>query len=180
MQLRQNLVYLSPQEEIVLAKRLLRLSKNGVPAPIKFLRPLSHGKSFVGAYRPLQDLPLDDTPPSGIYGTVEEWLAVIKSELDNLTIPAENVYNMDEIGVLLSALTSLKVLVGKDELSKHRETAPTPLLVGFCLLKKGYTNMSVSLYWIQTVFDPQTRDRAGSRPHVLINDGLDCKLLLGE
>ncbi|KAA8641579.1 uncharacterized protein ATNIH1004_011715 [Aspergillus tanneri] len=132
MQLRQNLVvshpppyasYLSPQEEIVLAKRLLRLSKNGVPAPIKFLRPLSHGKSFVGAYRPLQDLPLDDTPPSGIYGTVEEWLAVIKSELDNLTIPAENVYNMDEIGVLLSALTSLKVLVGKDELSKHRETA---------------------------------------------------------
>jgi hypothetical protein len=32
----------------------------------------------------------------------------------------ENVYNMDETGVILSMLGSVKVLVGKDDLRDHR------------------------------------------------------------
>ena len=36
------------------------------------------------------------------------------------TILRENVYNMDETGVMLSMLGSVKVLVGKDDLRDHR------------------------------------------------------------
>lgn len=41
-------------------------------------------------------------------------------ELGSSTVHAENTYNMDEIGVLLSVLNSLKVLVGKNELKTYR------------------------------------------------------------
>ena len=33
----------------------------------------------------------------------------------------------------------------------------------------GYTNSAMSLYWIQHVFDAQTKDRAKDRPRMLIN-----------
>jgi hypothetical protein len=42
---------------------------------------------------------------------------VIGKELNDPAILRENVYNMDETGVLLSVLSSLKVLTGKDDLS---------------------------------------------------------------
>jgi hypothetical protein len=35
----------------------------------------------------------------------------------------------------------------------------------------GYTDTAISLYWIQHVFDPLTKARAGKKPRVLINDG---------
>jgi len=35
----------------------------------------------------------------------------------------------------------------------------------------GYTDTAISLYWIQHVFDPLTKARAGTKPRVLINDG---------
>jgi hypothetical protein len=38
-------------------------------------------------------------------------------------------YNMDEMGVLLSVLNSLKVLVNKDDLRKHRGTTVKRMLV---------------------------------------------------
>ena len=44
-------------------------------------------------------------------------------ELETLSIEPRNVYSMDETGVLLSVLSSLKVLVGKDDLRKHRAVA---------------------------------------------------------
>jgi len=49
-----------------------------------------------------------------------DWFAVIGKELANPLILAENIYNMDETGVLLSVLNSLKVLVGKNELRDYR------------------------------------------------------------
>jgi hypothetical protein len=40
-------------------------------------------------------------------------------ELASPVILPENIWNMDEIGVLLSVLNSLKVLVGRHELKTH-------------------------------------------------------------
>jgi hypothetical protein len=55
-----------------------------------------------------------------IYDKIVDWFTVIEKELASLHILAENIYNMDEIGVLLSVLNSLKVLVGKNELRNYR------------------------------------------------------------
>jgi hypothetical protein len=41
----------------------------------------------------------------------------------------------------------------------------------FACSKTGYTDTAISLYWIQHVFDPQTRAQANHRPRILISDG---------
>jgi hypothetical protein len=48
------------------------------------------------------------------------WFEVIGEVLQDLAILPENVYNMDETGVLLSMLGSVKVLVSKDDLRDYR------------------------------------------------------------
>jgi hypothetical protein len=113
---------------------------------------------------------------------------------------------MDETGVLLSVLSSLKVLTEKDGLTfrgagvkrtlitaiecisadgrslhpliiwpaaTHRSTWTTYPTPGwhFACSDTGYTDSAISLNWIQRVFDPLTRARAGHRPRVLISDG---------
>jgi len=55
-----------------------------------------------------------------IYDKVVDWFSVIGNEFSNLAVLAENTYNMDETGVLLSVLSSLKVLVGRQELKAYR------------------------------------------------------------
>jgi hypothetical protein len=45
---------------------------------------------------------------------------VIEKVLQDPTILSENVYNMDETGVMLSKLGSVKVLVGRDDLRDYR------------------------------------------------------------
>jgi hypothetical protein len=45
---------------------------------------------------------------------------VIRKELQDPVILPENVYNMDETGVMLSMLGSLKVFVGKNDLRAYR------------------------------------------------------------
>ena len=119
----------------------------------------------------------------------------------------KNVYNMDETGVILSMLGSVKVLIGKDDMrdyrganvkrtlvtaiecfsrdgrylspmiiwlaSTHRSnwtTFPTPGWHYACS-ESGYTNSKISLEWLKRVFDPETKERAGSRPRLLICDG---------
>jgi hypothetical protein len=142
-----------------------------------------------------------------IYDKVVDWFSVIEKELAAPQILPENIYNMDETGVLLSVLNSLKVLVGKDELRDYRgvgvkRTLITaiecisadgrhlhPLIIWpaathrstwtvhptpgwhFGHSETGYTNTAISWYWIQHVFDPQTKDRAKDRPRILISDG---------
>jgi len=49
-----------------------------------------------------------------------DWFIIIRKELVNPLILAENIYNIDEIGVLLSILNSLKVLVDNNELRNYR------------------------------------------------------------
>ncbi|KAJ5882704.1 uncharacterized protein N7473_011138 [Penicillium subrubescens] len=229
--------YLTPQEEKSLLEYVLRLSKNGYPLPVKFLRALA----WEIARRRSSAMPVpvadEDTRPPGknwpqafykrhpeltsrtlkaidwkrhdhnIYDKVQDWFRVIKTELSNPAILAENVYNMDETGVLLSVLGALKVLVGREEMCKYRGAAVKrkmvtaveclsadgrslhPLVVWpasthrsnwttyptpgwhFACSKNGYTDSTINLYWIQHVFDPQTKARAGSRPRLLISDG---------
>lgn len=64
-----------------------------------------------------------------IYDKVTHWFSVIGKELHNSTIVPENVYNMDEMGVLLSALGSLKVLVKKEDVTTSRGTAINRTLI---------------------------------------------------
>jgi hypothetical protein len=45
---------------------------------------------------------------------------VIRPILHELDILLENVYNIDEIRVILSILNSIKVLVGKDDIRGYR------------------------------------------------------------
>ena len=48
------------------------------------------------------------------------WFEVIGKVLRDPAIVAENVYNMDETGVMLSMLGSIKALVGKDDKRTYR------------------------------------------------------------
>lgn len=41
----------------------------------------------------------------------------------------------------------------------------------FACSPSGYSNTAIVLDWYRRVFDPQTKDRAGHRPRILINDG---------
>jgi len=55
-----------------------------------------------------------------IYGKVTHWFEVIGRILKDPAILAENVYNMDETGIMLAMPGSVKVLVGKDDRRKYR------------------------------------------------------------
>ena len=55
-----------------------------------------------------------------IYDKVAAWFTAIGEELRRPDIFPENVYNMDETGVMLSVLKSMKVLVGREELRNYR------------------------------------------------------------
>ena len=142
-----------------------------------------------------------------IYDKVAVWFTAIGEELRRPDILPENVYNMDETGVMLSVLKSMKVLVGREELRNYRgagvqRTLITaiecisadgryldPLVIWpaathrsnwtahptpgwhFACSKSGYTDSVISLYWLQHVFDPQTKARANGKPRILISDG---------
>jgi hypothetical protein len=49
-----------------------------------------------------------------------EWFKVIVKVLQDPAILPENVYNMDETGVMLSMLGYVKVLVGRDDVQRYR------------------------------------------------------------
>jgi hypothetical protein len=68
---------------------------------------------------------------------IHQWFAVIGRELVDPGILLENVYNMDEAGVLLSVLNLLKVLVGKHDLREHRGGAVKRTLVDHWIKGRG-------------------------------------------
>jgi hypothetical protein len=57
------------------------------------------------------------------------WFSIIGKELHEPAIVPENVHNMDETGVLLSVLSSLKVLVSKKDLMDCRGAGVKRILV---------------------------------------------------
>jgi hypothetical protein len=54
------------------------------------------------------------------YPKMTRWFEVIGRVLHDPAALKENVYNMDETGVMLSMLGSVKVLVGKDDMRDYR------------------------------------------------------------
>jgi hypothetical protein len=57
---------------------------------------------------------------NNIYDKIAHWFEVIGKELQDPVIVPENIYNMDETGIMLSMLGSVKVLVGKDDARNYR------------------------------------------------------------
>lgn len=55
-----------------------------------------------------------------IYDKITHWFEVIGKVVQDPAILSENVYNMDETGVILCMLGSVKVLLGKDDPRDYR------------------------------------------------------------
>lgn len=147
--------YLTPNEEKGLSSYVLRMSQNGYPLAVKVLRSLAlvlrrrrgntpdddnilaPGKNWPqGFYRRNPQLKSRrmramawDRHDHTIYPKVAEWFQVISEELERPDVLPENVYNMDETGVLLGKLGSLKVLVGKNELRNYRGASSRRTLI---------------------------------------------------
>lgn len=62
-----------------------------------------------------------------VHEKVTQWFSIIGKELHNPAIVPENVYKMDEMGVLLSVLSSLKVLVGREDAVNCKGAAVTAI-----------------------------------------------------
>jgi len=136
--------YLTPSEEKALSRFLLHMSNHGSPVRIKFLPSLAFtiarqrsttnipkkppGRNWAQAFNKrhptlksrrvrAMDWQRHD---NNIYDKLTDWFEVIGRALqDPATLP-ENVYNMDETGVMLSMLGCVKVLVGKDDMRNYR------------------------------------------------------------
>jgi hypothetical protein len=119
----QRQQYLSVEEEKALVAFLLLTSSFGQPVRIKYIPTLafSIARRRSPASRP-------NKPPGKnwkrhevhTYDKVTEWFEVIGKVLQDPAILPENVYNMDETGVMLSMLGSVKVFVGRDDARGHR------------------------------------------------------------
>jgi hypothetical protein len=140
----QSQQYLSPEEETAVVRFLLLMSSLGKPVRIKFIPSLafSVARRRCAANRPRKP-PGKNWPrafqkrhpelkarkvkaidwkrhDNNIHDKMVHWFEVIATVLQDPAILPENVYNMDETGVMLSMLGSVKVLVGKDDLRDYR------------------------------------------------------------
>lgn len=57
---------------------------------------------------------------NNIYNKVINWFKVIENVVKDPTILLENIYNIDKTGVMLCMLSSVKVLVSKDDPQDYR------------------------------------------------------------
>ncbi len=142
----QSQQYLTPAEEKAVVEFILQMSALGRPVRIKYIpfiafsatrnRSMSDrpnkppGKNWVRALekrhpelRARRVKALDwNRHEKNIYEKISQWFKVINSVIQSSDILAENVYNMDETGVMLSVLGSVKVLMGKDDIRDYRGT----------------------------------------------------------
>jgi len=140
----QRQQYLSVEEEKALVAFLLLMSSFGQPVRIKYTPTLAFsiarrrspasrpnkppGKNWAQAFgkrhpelKAKRIRSIDwKRHEIHIYDKVTEWFEVIGKVLQDPAILPENVYNMDETGVMLSMLGSVKVLVGRDDIRGYR------------------------------------------------------------
>ncbi|KAI1532887.1 DDE-1 domain containing protein [Pyrenophora tritici-repentis] len=134
--------YLTRYEANAVVEFLLQQKAFGTPVRMKHVAAIAFSAT---RNRPLADRPLKPPGPNwakafekhspellakknrpqdwnrhNIYDKVKYWFEVIGKELQNPAILPENVYNMDETGIMLSMLNSVKVLVGKDDTHAYR------------------------------------------------------------
>jgi hypothetical protein len=139
----QSQQYLTPSEEKAVVKFLLQMSDLRQPVRIKYIpslafsvarqrstdkQPKTLGKNWVRSFsrrhpalkaRKIQALDWN-RHPNNIYDKITDWFEVIGKALQDPAIRSENIYNMDETGVILSMLSGVKVLVGKDDMRDYR------------------------------------------------------------
>jgi Tc5 transposase DNA-binding domain len=144
--------YLTPYEEEALVRYVLEYAKRGYPLPAKSLRSLAliiarrrgsndpnlhlSGKNWPqGFYKrhlilKAKTLKALDRArhDHNVYGKIVDWFTLIGQELRKGIYP-KNVYNMDETDVLLSYLTSRKVLVSSHDLRRYRGAAVNRTLI---------------------------------------------------
>ena len=131
--------YLTPPEEKTLVKYLVRMSNLGFPLPIKYIpslaftiargrKPNPPSKNWAKRFEERQpELQSRKVKPVdwkchdiNIYDKITQWFEMINKELQDPDVRPENVYNMDETGVMLSMLGSVKVLVSRNDLRDYR------------------------------------------------------------
>lgn len=140
----QRRLYLSVEEEKALVAFLLLMSSFGQPVRIKYIPTLAFsiarrrspasrpkkppGKNWAQAFgkrhpelKAKRIRSIDwKRHEIHIYDKVTEWFEVISQVLQDPAILPQNVYNMDETGVMLSMLGSVKVLIGRDDVRGYR------------------------------------------------------------
>ena len=141
----QKQQYLTKEEEKGLVRFLLLMSDFHQPVQIKFLCPLAFriacqrtiakrpkkqpGRDWALRFRKRHSeqlkartlRPIDwKRHDKNVYEKIAHWFELIGSVLQDPSVLPENVYNMDETGVMLSMLGSVKVLVGKDDQRNYR------------------------------------------------------------
>lgn len=151
--------YLTPQEEKALVDYVLRCADNGYPLPVKALRALAFVIRRRRRLQPHEPANNDSLrPPSknypswlykrhpelrarrlkaidwvradeNIHEKIVHWFSVIGNELSNPEVVPENVYNMDETGVLLGHSATLKMLVRRSDMRTARGTPVKRVLV---------------------------------------------------
>lgn len=137
----QSQQYLTPCEEKAIVNFVLQMAEFGPRIRIKYIPSLAFsvarqrftnkppkppGKNWARAFekrhpelkaRRMRAL---DWDCYNIYDKVVHWFEVISKVLQEPAVVPENVYNMDETGVMLSMPGSVKVLVSKDDLRGYR------------------------------------------------------------
>lgn len=137
--------YLTPAEEKALARYLIQMHEIGYPVPVKYIPSLA----FIIARQRSTTTDVAIKPPgknwpkafekrhpelhsrkvkavdwnrhdNNIYDKITGWFEVIGKELQDPVILPENTYNMDETGVMLCMLGSVKVLVSKNDSGNYR------------------------------------------------------------
>jgi len=138
----QSQQYLTPWEEKAVVKFVLQMEDLGQPVRIKYLPSLAFsvarqrpttdkatklpGKNWAQAFQKRHPELIArrfralDWNRYNIYDKIKHWFDVIGEQLRKPDIVPENIYNMDETGVMLPMLTSVKVLVSKDDQRRYR------------------------------------------------------------
>jgi hypothetical protein len=134
--------YLTPYEANAVVEFVLQQKAFGTPVRMKHIAAIAFSAT---RNRPPADRPLKPPGPNwakafekhrpeivakknrpqdwnrlNIYDKVKYWFEVIGPVLYEPDVLPENVYNMDETGVMLSMLNSVKVLVGKEDTHAYR------------------------------------------------------------
>jgi DDE superfamily endonuclease len=135
--------YLTPSEEKAFVRHILKTAALGFPLRMKDIPPLAFSiarrrsptkaikpphknwpQAFAKRHPELKSRKNRaicwDRHDNNIYDKVVSWFEVIGPELSRRDILAENIYNMDETGVMLSKLGSVTVLVSKDDRRDYR------------------------------------------------------------
>ena len=85
---------------------------------------------------------------NNIYDKITHWFLVIRQVLQDPAILPENVYNLDETGMMLCKLGSVKVLVGKDDPRDYRGAGMKRTMVTAieCISANGMLHLLMSIW----------------------------------